>query len=274
MIAVITATSVLTLATYAVDYAWYCFFLTPTFVLLSLPHLRDWQYSGVRILTTVLGAAVAVAAMRLLWPEREHLALGRLLARSAVAESAYLRAVLRHWSAVYPSDAFEDRLLVEREIIAPARRACGLASNEAEESLDRLMLEPGIGPLSRIPSILASPSSDSVPLIKEHALTFVTYVRRLTQSITTLAGAGRENRERIAQLESLAKRLERISSVLQGNEVRMSGQPEFADEFVSFEVDGDIAQHQIQRMQRQVIILEGAVAGMMGGQVGSDGVRS
>ena len=35
LILAITVTSVLTLATYAVDYAWYCFFLTPTFVLLS-----------------------------------------------------------------------------------------------------------------------------------------------------------------------------------------------------------------------------------------------
>ena len=64
VIAVITVTSVLTLATYAVDYGWYCFFLTPTFVLMSLPHLQDWHFAGLRMGTTVVGAVVAVVAMR------------------------------------------------------------------------------------------------------------------------------------------------------------------------------------------------------------------
>ena len=76
VIAVITVTSVLTLATYAVDYGWYCFFLTPTFVLMSLPHLQDWHFAGLRMGTTVVGAVVAVIAMRLLWPEREEIELG------------------------------------------------------------------------------------------------------------------------------------------------------------------------------------------------------
>ena len=75
----ITVTSVLTLATFAVDYGWYTFFLTPTFVLMSLPQLRDWHYAGLRIGTTMMGALVAMAAMWLLWPEREGLELGRLL---------------------------------------------------------------------------------------------------------------------------------------------------------------------------------------------------
>ncbi len=84
VVAVITVTSVLTLATYAVDYAWYCFFLTPTFVLMSLPHLRDWHFAGVRMGTTVVGALVSVLAMRVLWPEHEQIELGRLLGRGAV----------------------------------------------------------------------------------------------------------------------------------------------------------------------------------------------
>jgi len=97
LIAVITVTSVLTLATYAVDYAWYSFFLTPTFVLLSLPHLQDWHFAGVRMMTTVIGAAVALLAMGLLWPEREQVQLGRLLGRGAAADAAYVRAILRFW---------------------------------------------------------------------------------------------------------------------------------------------------------------------------------
>ena len=212
IIAVVTATSVLTLATYAVDYAWYCFFLTPTFVLLSLPHLRAWQYSGVRMLTTLLGAMVAVAAMQVLWPEREHLAMGRLLARAAKADEAYLRAMLRYWKRIWPeprnlSLAAEDRLAAERELLAPARRACGLAANDVEESLDRLMLDFGIGRFAA-----RSSAGDAPMLIKGHALTFVTYLRRLTQSVTTLAGLGDNNVATIIKLEALACRLGFVSS--------------------------------------------------------------
>ena len=135
IIAVITVTSVLTLATYAVDYAWYCFFLTPTFVLMSLPHLRDWEYSGVRMLTTLLGAVVAVAAMRLLWPEQEHLNLGKLLGRSAEAEAKYIRSMIRYWSKLSsPAKDADARRVAEREFLAPARRACGLASNTTRKN--------------------------------------------------------------------------------------------------------------------------------------------
>lgn len=44
LIVAITLISIFTLATYGVDHGWYCFFLTPTFVLLSPPHLRDWHF--------------------------------------------------------------------------------------------------------------------------------------------------------------------------------------------------------------------------------------
>jgi uncharacterized membrane protein YccC len=98
VIAVITVTSVMSLATFAVDYGWYSFFLTPTFVLMSLPHLNDWHFAGLRILTTAVGAVVALTAMWLLWPEREEMQLGELLGRGAAADAAYMRAMLRFWA--------------------------------------------------------------------------------------------------------------------------------------------------------------------------------
>jgi uncharacterized membrane protein YccC len=268
IIAVVTATSVLTLATYAVDYAWYCFFLTPTFVLLSLPHLRDWKYSGVRMLTTLLGAAVAVVAMRTLWPEREHLALGKLLARAAAADAAYIRATLRFWETLQwtavnpPSAAIERRRQAEREILAPARRAGGLASNDAEESLDRLMQEPGLGQL-----MAAKRAQDVSARMKEHALTFLTYSRRLRQSVTTLAALGTSDPETIATLERYAERLDGMSEALR------KGHPlnGFRQEQELFSLPAgpeiamsDIASHQLQRTQRQVAILERAAAGLLG----------
>jgi hypothetical protein len=257
---------VLTLATYAVDYAWYCFFLTPTFVLLSLPHLRAWQYSGVRMLTTLLGAMVAVAAMQVLWPEREHLAMGRLLARAAKADEAYLRAMLRYWKRIWPESrnlslAAEDRLAAERELLAPARRACGLAANDVEESLDRLMLDSGIGRFAA-----RSSAGDTPMLIKGHALTFVTYLRRLTQSVTTLAGLGDNNVATIIKLEALACRLGFVSSALLDSGLTIEPRRQIEEETAASGQPADVASHLMQRMERQVSILEHTAASLLGSE--------
>ena len=75
----------------------------PTFVLLSLPYLRDWRFASVRILTTLVGALVSVIAMRVLWPQSLRVELGRLLARSASATATYLHAVLEWWSTPAPA---------------------------------------------------------------------------------------------------------------------------------------------------------------------------
>lgn len=240
VIAVITATSVLTLATYAVDYAWYCFFLTPTFVLMSLPHLRDWHFAGIRMGTTVLGAAVSVVAMLVLWPEREHIELGRLLGRGAAAHAAYVRAMLRFWQT-----GAANRAVAEREVLAPARRSCGLAINDAEETLDRLMLEPRVGRASKW----------------EEALTFVTYLRRLMRTVTTLAvvGAGGNSRE-VGRLEVVAGKLDRLAAaLLEGGEVRAS-----EDSATSAVADaGSVAEQQLRRLERQVGVLERAATALV-----------
>ena len=270
IVAVVTATSVLTLATYSVDYAWYGFFLTPTFVLLSLPHLRDWKYSGVRMLTTLLGALVSVAAMRALWPEREHLALGKLLARAADADAAYLRATLRYWDVLRVNSAksdaarLEQRRLAEREVLAPARRAGGLASNDAEESLDRLMQEPGLASL-----VGSSRSRDVSNLAQDHALTFVTYLRRLRQSATTLAVVAKWDAAIVSELRQFAGRLDAVGAGLRSggmylptDSVAAEGAPE-GDGGPDSEMESDIALHQLRRMRRQVGILERAAVGLL-----------
>jgi uncharacterized membrane protein YccC len=241
IIVVITVTSVLTLATYAVDYGWYSFFLTPTFVLLSLPHLRDWHYAGVRMGTTVLGATVALAAMWLLWPEREQTQLSALLGRGAAADAAYVRAMLRFWTV-----AAEQRAAADRELMAPARRRCGLAINDAEEALDRMMLEPSLGRRS-------SEGKD----VKTTALTFVTYLRRMTRSVTTLEGVGMGHETAVRQVEAVAVRLEAVSAGLLGS-------AEVVVAHSANDVAGDgtvgVAEQQIRRMERQVGVMERAAA--------------
>jgi uncharacterized membrane protein YccC len=239
VVAVITVTSVLTLATYAVDYAWYCFFLTPTFVLMSLPHLRDWHFAEVRMGTTVLGALVSVLAMRVLWPEHEQIELGRLLGRGADAAATYVRAMVQFWSA----DAAE-RVAAEREVLAAARRRCGLTINDAEETLDRLMLEPRVGRASRW----------------EEALTFVTYLRRLTRVVTTLAVVGAGDFSETERMEAVAERLNGLSSaLLEGAALR---QVESGAAVAALDGEG-VSELQMQRMERQVGVLERTTAELM-----------
>ena len=247
LIAVMTVTSGLTLATYAVDYAWYCFFLTPTFVLMSLPHLRDWQFAGTRILTTALGAAVAMIAMRFLWPVGETLELGRLLGRGAVADAEYLRAMLQFWRSPEA-----DRGAADRAVLAPARRRCGLAIGDAEETLDRLMLEPTLGW-----------RRGGTGAAREEAMAFATYLRRFTRGVTTLAAVGRADEGRIRWVEKTARRLDAVAEAVARGTAWQA--PELAR--IDAEDSGPvartgIAEAQIRRLERQVGVLERTAAAM------------
>lgn len=253
LIVAITITSVLTLATYAVNYAWYCFFLTPTFVLLALPELRDWRFAGVRMGTTVLGALVAVLAMRLLWPESEKVELGRLLARGALADAGYVRAMLRFWDALGTATSDADRAAADRKLLAPARRACGLAINDAEETLDRIMLEP---------HVTLSPGTRW-----EEALTFVTYLRRMTRAVTTLAVVGdpgaemRRRTARVAErLEALGKGLHAVLDEHEGAVRSVNAAAETAQPSASaVETPAEV---QLRRLERQSGVLERAAAAL------------
>jgi uncharacterized membrane protein YccC len=249
IIAVITACSVLTLATYAIDYGWYSFFLTPTFVLLSLPYLRDWRYAGVRIVTTLMGAVTAIVAMRMLWPQNLDVELSGLLARSASASAEYVRAVLQFWQA--PAGARRD---AERTLLAPARRTCGLTSHDAEEALDRLMLEPGLPLLS---------SASAAMSAKDLALSFTTYSRRFAQCVTTLASAGGSTVATVTRLTELTGRLDTVAQTLAGSSPAGVKIPASAPASGSPELDGgsSLAEQMLQRMERQTGVLERVAAG-------------
>lgn len=245
---VITALSVLTLATFTVDYALYCLFLTPTFVLLSLPHPHDWQYAGIRVGLTLVGAAIAVSAMRLLWPQRAEAELSHLLLRAVATDAAYLRATLRFWQT--PRTA---RRTAERSILAPARRACGLASNDAEEAVDRVMQEPHL----RTPFRSAAPTAESALI--EQSLTFATYLRRLTQSITTLALLGEESQQLTPRLEAVANRLDLVAV----NQPGSLSRPQFSQPQPSQKAaPSPIIEEQLQRIERQASVLERAAQTM------------
>jgi uncharacterized membrane protein YccC len=253
IIVVITISSVLCLATYAVDYGWYSFFLTPTFVLMSLPYLRDWRFAGLRILTTFLGAIVAVIAMRVVWPQSLTLELSRLLSRSASACAAYLSATLRFWSTP-PAD----RPTADRQILAPARRACGLTSQDAEEALDRIMLEPSLPGLTAP----AGPTSHT-----ESALSFTTYVRRFTQCLTTLAFVGTPDPRTIARLNQLNHRLAAICASLDHTSdcAATTAPPPTLDPIIAVIDPDSLAEQMLQRMERQATVLERAAFTIVSG---------
>lgn len=234
----------LTLAVYAVDYAWYCFFLTPTIVLLVLPHLRDWHFAAVRVGMTAVGALVALLAMLLLWPERESLQLPRLLGRAAAAEADYLRAILAFWQRVAHL-APEERLSAERSILAPARRNCGVATNDVEETLDHALVEHAI-PLN--------PARQKTERLNTAALRFTTYLRRLIQTTTLLAAAGASHADERRIVSSLALRMDAVAHLL-GGEQKDSYRP-FAEPGAPHDGTLSLAAAQFPRLQRQVEVLE------------------
>ncbi len=226
----------LTLALYAVDYAWFCFFLTPTIVLMVLPHLRDWHFAIVRMGMTSFGALTAVLAMLFLWPEFESLQLPRLLARCAAADAAYLRAMISFWRTASPTDS-HNRVQAERTLLAPARRLCGLAVNQAEETLDHALLEPNLPLIA---------TRDRAAQLNQAALTFTTFVRRLTQTITTVAAIGTPTPTAVDKISHLAARLDAVSQALEAHTL-----PTPPDLSTSTPPDNQLA-----RIERQVSVLE------------------
>jgi uncharacterized membrane protein YccC len=158
--AVLFPLALLALAVLPVSYAGFVFFLTPAFVLAWLPYSGDWQLALVRTVNTLAGAAISVLSMLFLFPVYERDRASKFLRASLAADRHYLAQLAESWR----SRSRSSRLL------ANARRATGLAHNDTEESLERLLAEswPRRAPFAQF------------------ATAFVTYLRRFAQSVTTL----------------------------------------------------------------------------------------
>jgi len=158
--------ALLALAILPVNYAAFAFFLTPTFVLAWLPFSGDWQLALIRTANTIAGALISVAAMHFLFPSYERDRAPEFLRASIAADRIYLAQLAEAWRT---------RSRASR-LLANARRAAGLAHNDTEESMDRLLAEswPQRRPFAQF------------------VAAFVTYLRRFSQSITTLAALDQE----------------------------------------------------------------------------------
>jgi uncharacterized membrane protein YccC len=162
--AVLFPLALLALAILPVSYAAFAFFLTPAFVLAWLPYSGDWQLALVRTGNTIAGAAIALLAMIFLFPAYERDRAPRFLRASLEADRRYLAQMAEAWRVSSPGRSRSGRVL------ANARRAAGLAHNDTEESLERLLAEswPRRRPFAQF------------------VAAFVTYLRRFAQSVTTL----------------------------------------------------------------------------------------
>jgi uncharacterized membrane protein YccC len=224
----------LALSVLPISYSLFCFFLTPTFVLAFLPFAGDWQLAIVRIINTVLGAVIAMAAMTLIFPMMERSRLGKQLLRSLQANGRYLEQLTTLWQGAQN----------QREL-ALARRATGLAHNDTEDSFERLLAEPSLG--------------RGAVATMESTLAFVTYLRRFGATITSLASfPGQEQWKTSSQVQN---RLTRLRDALQQLELEVAGTSE--PPVTEFEIESQTmpekARHsgerQLARLERQAGVL-------------------
>lgn len=158
--AVLFPLALFSIAILPVSYAAFAFFLTPAFVLAWLPYSGDWQLALIRTGNTIAGAAISLLAMTFLFPVYERDRAPQFLRASIAADRRYLGELAASWRLHSRSS----------RPLANARRAAGLAHNDTEESLERLLAEswPRRRPFAQF------------------VAAFVTYLRRFAQSITAL----------------------------------------------------------------------------------------
>jgi uncharacterized membrane protein YccC len=130
MLGIVFVLAGLAVSVLQVNYGVYSALLTPTFVLLAEARAPDRHLAGIRVVNTLLGGALALAAARLLWYAPERLAFSGRLAEALRACGAYLRTAARAHAGA-----------ARRAETDAARRATGLAVLNAEESLQLVLWE-------------------------------------------------------------------------------------------------------------------------------------
>ena len=234
--AVLFPLSLLAIAVLPLSYAAFAFFLTPAFVLAWLPYSGDWQLALIRILNTFAGALISVLAMMFLFPIYERDRAPAFLRASLRADRDYLEQLVASWHSDSP---------IARPV-ASARRRAGLAHNDTDESLQRLLAESWP---RRLP-------------LAHFATAFVTYLRRFAQSVTTLTALRGQSawKQSVAVQTRLAILLQRLQWLesqfdsrtdvnelswpgLQANSIALASSAEHPGE------------RQLERMERQTEIL-------------------
>ncbi|MEO5816868.1 MAG: FUSC family protein [Gemmatimonadaceae bacterium] len=222
-----------------VNYAAFSVFLTPTFVLLAEASAGDWSLAETRVLNTLLGGALALAGARFLWPSPERTRFPAYGATAIRANAAYLGVVI---------DRFDDRDAPSSDAMRAARRVVGLATVNAEESLQRALTEA---------------HGDERPLAP--ALTCLAYTRRFTASVAALAIArhaddGTTRATLLPVKERLLPLLDDLASALEA--VRVPADLPRIDVTLTQAPMSLIVKARVDRLARQAKTLHDAVARM------------
>lgn len=161
LITVIFALAVAGVSLLPVNYGAFSALLTPTFVLLAAMSSGDFTLARVRVSSTLLGGALALACSALLWPSPERTRFPEQMAEALRVAGEVLERV-----ALAGDEAEAEAR------IADARRRAGLAITNAEASFQRLVVE------SRGPAEALEP-----------LMTLLTYARRFVWSVVALASS-------------------------------------------------------------------------------------
>jgi uncharacterized membrane protein YccC len=229
--------ALLALAILPVSYAAFAFFLTPTFVLAWLPYSGDWQFALVRIANTIAGAVISLLAMAFLFPAYERDRAPQFLRASIGANRRYLAQLSEAWRSRTGSS----------RLLANARRSAGLAHNDTEESLERLLAEswPRRRPFAQF------------------VAAFVTYLRRFAQSVTTLTALdGEWSWKQSGAVQSRLELLDRrLAWLEEQTEAGVHPAPSAWPQPGVLELQPAIppqdhpGEHQIERLERQAEVL-------------------
>jgi uncharacterized membrane protein YccC len=219
------------------NYAAFSVFLTPTFVLLAEANAGDWHLAGLRIVNTLIGGGLALIGARLLWPTAEWSRLPAYMAACLRANRDYLRATVAR---------FGERGARAGRELREARRQCGLAVANADESFQRLLGEH------------RGPDAELAPI-----MTFLTYTRRLTASTAALA-ISRHSTDSGAQpvLRSFADDAERVLDDLEAAVVKRRAPaplPPLANASPDDLPFGPVLRVRLDRLTRQIKTLHDAI---------------
>jgi uncharacterized membrane protein YccC len=228
--------ALLALAILPVNYTAFSFFLTPTFVLAWLPFSGDWQLALIRTGNTIGGALISVLAMLFFFPSYERERAPQHIQASLAADRRYLEQLAENWRTGHGS-----------RLLANARRASGLAHNDTEESMDRLLAE----------------NWPRKTAFGQFVPAFVTYLRRLAQTTTTLAAL--EDDQEWKQSRAVQARLKLACSRLLWLEQQTGqsaalccwpepGSDELTADLASF-AEAPPGERLLERIERQVVIL-------------------
>jgi uncharacterized membrane protein YccC len=245
--------SVITMAVRGVNYTLFVLCLTPQFVLIAelfqTGQPGDWPLAGLRALDSAIGGVLGLAAGFLLWPSWEEPHLKQRLAEALTANRNYLAAVFER------DGTGEDREVA----IQAARRAAGLASANAEASLQRVLAEPRRTP----------------PHMVEAGMTMVTCVRRLAgvaAALSLLPDIGRPDAREAWIDRSIGRTIAALDAIAAALRSK-SSPPPVAQPLVP-PVPGtaelSLIQHELARLSRQTEIIR-AAAERLGPESGRSG---